>query len=291
MSQTDASTLTASLRTPALAGSRRRASWLTGVALVVVGLAIVAAAFGRLIFPNATHQDILETLAPPGTDGHVLGTDSLGRDILQLTVAGAGSALIGPLVIECGSMLLAIVLGTLAGYKKGPLDFLLGRISDLLFALPVILVALVVGGIFGGGYWTLVGIFIVLFAPSDLRVVRAGVLEQTPRAYVEAAKLLGYSTWRILFRHILPNIRNLVVTEFLLSYASAILALASLSYLGIGVSPAAADWGRQLSDGRDIMFSNPAAVVAPMLCVLLVACAVNLLGDAWEARAERQFRG
>ncbi|AYG02283.1 ABC transporter permease [Gryllotalpicola protaetiae] len=284
-------TVTSLLRTPGLARSRRRASFLTAAALAVVAVAVIAAVFGRLIFPDATHQDLLETLAPPGSDGHVLGTDSLGRDILQLTVAGAGSALLGPLVVECGSMLLAIVLGTLAGYKRGPIDFVLGRVSDLLFALPVVLVALVVGGIFGGGYWMLVAIFIVLFAPSDLRVVRAGVLEQTPRAYVEAAKLLGYSTWRILFRHILPNIRNLVVTEFLLSYAGAILALASLSYLGIGVSPGAADWGRQLADGREIMFSNPAAVVAPMVCVLLVACAVNVLGDAWEARAEREFRG
>lgn len=252
----------------------------------IVALALVLALFGGLLAPDALAQDILLGATPPGTPGHPLGTDELGRDVVQLLVAGAGSALVGPLVIALGSMLLGIIVGTVSGYVQGPLDFVMGRVTDLLLALPVVVVAIVVAGLFGSGYWVTVAMLVVLFAPSDIRLVRAAVIEQSARPYIESARMLRLNPLRVMFRHILPNVTPIVLTNALVNMAIAIVALSSLSFLGVGVAPGAADWGRQLDDGRALLLANPAASLAPALAIVIVACAINLLGDAIAARAD-----
>lgn len=239
----------------------------------------LAALTGRLLYPDAMRQDILTGLVAPNSPGHLLGTDELGRDVLAMTVAGTGSALLGPLCVAVGSMLLGIVLGTVAGYQRGPIDFLVSRWTDLLLALPLLLAAIVVGGVLGGGYWVTVALLTILFSPSDIRIVRAGVMEQSARPYIEAAQMLSLSRWRVMFRHILPNVSTLVVTNLMLNIAFALVAFSSLSFLGVGVSSDTADWGAQLAANREIVFDNPAAVIAPALLIILVACAVNLVGD------------
>lgn len=249
------------------------------VCLVVLAAALLAVVLGPVLYPEATKQDILSSLMPAGSPGHPLGTDELGRDILALTVAGAASALVGPVCVAVGSMLLGILLGTLAGYERGPLDFVISRWTDLLLALPVLLAAIVVSGVFGGDYWTTVTLLVLLFSPSDIRIVRAGVLEQSARPYIEAAQMLSLSRWRVMFRHILPNVSSLVITNAMLNVAFALVAFSSLSFLGVGVPPGTADWGRQLTDSRSIMFDNPAAVIVPAVLIIAVACAVNLVGD------------
>ncbi|MFB6612065.1 ABC transporter permease [Agromyces sp. NPDC056379] len=259
--------------------SRRRVPVAVAISLGVLALALVAVLAGPVLFPDATKQDILGSLMPAGSDGHPLGTDELGRDILALTVAGAASALVGPICVAVGSMLLGILLGTLAGFERGWLDFVISRWTDLLLALPVLLAAIVVSGVFGGGYWTTVLLLIVLFSPSDIRIVRAGVLEQSARPYIEAAQMLSLSRWRIMYRHILPNVSSLVITNAMLNVAFALVAFSSLSFLGVGVPPGTADWGRQLTDSRAIMFDNPAAVIVPATLIIAVACAANLVGD------------
>ncbi|NTW42513.1 MAG: ABC transporter permease [Cellulomonadaceae bacterium] len=261
----------------AAAGRRVPGSLVASIALL--GLCVVAIAVSPFIAEAATAQHILDALLPAGSPGHLLGTDELGRDVLLLTIAGTGSALVGPVCIAAGSMVLGALFGSLGGYHRGPLDFVIGRTTDLLLALPVMLVAIVVAGIFGGGYWATVALLVLLFSPSDVRIVRAGVLEQAPRPYVEAAQMLSLSRWRIMFRHILPNVAPIMITSLLLNTAIALVALSSLSFLGLGVPPGTADWGRQISDGRAIMLDNPAAVIAPAVLVIAVACAINLLGD------------
>ncbi len=249
------------------------------ISLAVLALALLAVLLGGVLFPDAMHQDILSSTLSPGENGHLLGTDELGRDILAMSVAGAASALVGPVIIAVGSMLLGVLLGTLAGYERGWLDTVIGRWTDLLLALPVLLAAIVVGGVLGGGYWVTVGLLILLFSPSDIRIVRAGVMEQSARPYIEAAQMLSLSRWRVMFRHILPNVSSLVVTNMMLNVAFALVAFSSLSFLGVGVSPGTADWGRQLTDNRAIMFDNPAAVFVPAALIVIVAVSVNLVGD------------
>jgi peptide/nickel transport system permease protein len=269
------------------APTRRRAPWTIVVIIVFLALVAVMTLVGGLLFPDAMRQDILASLLPAGTEGHPLGTDELGRDVLAMTIAGTASSVVGPLCVAVGSMLFGIVLGTLAGYERGWLDFVIGRWTDLLLALPVLLAAIVVSGVLGGGYWVTVALLIVLFSPSDIRIVRAGVLEQSARPYIEAAQMLSLSRWRVMFRHILPNVSTLVITNVMLNTAFALVAFSSLSFLGVGVAPGTADWGRQLTDNRAIMFDNPLAVVVPALLVILVACAVNVFGDWLGERLSR----
>ncbi len=269
------------------APTRRRAPWTIVVITVFLALVVAMTLLGGLLFPDAMRQDILASLLPAGTDGHPLGTDELGRDVLAMTIAGTASSVVGPVCVAVGSMLFGIVLGTLAGYERGWLDFAIGRWTDLLLALPVLLAAIVVSGVLGGGYWVTVALLIVLFSPSDIRIVRAGVLEQSARPYIEAAQMLSLSRWRVMFRHILPNVSTLVITNVMLNTAFALVAFSSLSFLGVGVAPGTADWGRQLTDNRAIMFDNPLAVVVPALLVILVACAVNVFGDWLGERLSR----
>lgn len=260
-------------------GTRRRAPVLVRVSLVVIVLAALTVALGPVIFPDATRQDVLAATLPAGSPGHLLGTDVLGRDILAMSVAGASSALLGPVLVAVGSMVLGVVLGTVAGYRRGWVDFAISRWTDLLLALPLLLAAIVVGGIFGVGYWVTVALLVLLFSPSDIRIVRAGVLEQAARPYVEAAQMLSLPRWRVMFRHILPNVMSLVIANLMLNVAFAMVAFSSLSFLGVGVPPGTADWGRQLTDNRAIMFDNPASVIVPAMLIVIVASAVNLVGD------------
>lgn len=277
-------TRTINLRRP----PKRRPPVLVAICLAILAVAAIFAVIGPLVAPNATEQDILAGSLPPGFPGHPLGTDELGRDILQLTIAGTTSALVGPVLVALGSMVLGIVLGSLAGYERGWVDLLVARWTDLLFALPVLLMAVVVAGILGAGYWTTVLLLIVLFSPSDIRVVRAGVLEQSTRPYIEAAQMLGLSRWRIMFRHLLPNVAPLIITNTMLNVAFALVAFSSLSFLGVGVPPNSADWGRQLADGRFLVFENPAAAVVPAVLVIAVAFAANVVGDWLGERLTRE---
>lgn len=252
----------------------------TSIASIVLLAAVaVFTVISPFLIKAATEQSILDSLLPPGSPGHLLGTDELGRDILLLTLAGTGSAITGPLVIAAGSMVLAVIFGTLAGYLGGAVDTVIGRIVDILLSLPVMLVAIVIAGIFGAGYWVTVMMLIVLFSPSDIRIVRAGVTEQAPRPYVEAAQMLSLSPARIMYRHIVPNVWPLIMTNLLLNVGIALVTLSSLSFLGIGVAPGTPDWGRQISDGRAVMADNPAMLLVPALLIILVTMAINLLGD------------
>lgn len=253
--------------------------WSVVASAVLLGIVVVLTVISPFLIESAGKQSIMDALLPPGSPGHLLGTDELGRDVLLLTVAGTGSAVVGPTVIAIGSMVIAIIFGTLAGYRGGLTDTIIGRIVDVLLSLPVMLLAIVVAGIFGAGYWVTVVLLIVLFCPSDVRIVRAGVTEQAPRPYVEAAQMLSLSPARIMFRHIVPNVWPLIITNMMLNLGIALVTLSSLSFLGIGVAPGTPDWGRQIADGRSVMADNPAMLVLPAVLIVVVTMAINVLGD------------
>lgn len=261
---------------------------VAAVPLVVVA---VFAAFANWLAPDARVQDILTGVVPPGTGGHVFGTDTNGRDIAQLAIAGARTAVVGPIVIALGSMLIGIVLGTFAGYLGGWVDLVLSKYADLLLALPTTLIALVVAGLVDGGYWVTVAVLIVLFSPTDIRMVRGAVIAQSSRPYVESAKALGLGRLRIMFRHVVPNVLPVAITTMLLNVAFALVAVSALSFLGLGVGPGDPDWGRQLSDARDLLGRNWAAAVVPGVLIIATAASINLLGDWLQERFERRGSG
>ncbi|MGI8333851.1 ABC transporter permease [Actinomadura scrupuli] len=260
----------------------------TVLSVAILAVVAVCALAGGLLAPHALDQHLYTGVVGAGVDGHLLGTDQLGRDIAELSLAGARSALAGPLLVACGSMVIGVLLGTVAGYHGGLVDLLAGRYADLLLALPAVLLSIVIAGLLGGGYWLTVGVLIVLFSPSDVRLVRASVIEQVSRPYIESARVLGIGPWRIMFRHITPNIVPIVAANLLLNVAFALVALSSLSYLGLGVPPGAPDWGRQLADGRQLLGDNPLASIVPGLLIIFTATAVNLLGDRMSELLDRR---
>jgi peptide/nickel transport system permease protein len=258
---------------------RRRLPILIALCTLFMLMVLVFAAFGHLVAPRDPNgQDLGVGLTTPN-GSFWLGTDDLGRDVFSRIIAGARTAVIGPVLIALGAMLIGNTLGLLAGYRGGVVDATIMRWVDLMYSLPALLVAIVVVGILGGGYWLAVATLIVLTAPYDTRIVRGATLEQRPRPYVEAARLLGLSDKRIMFTHIWPNVLPLVVANTFLNFAFSIVALAGLSFLGLGVGPGTPDWGRMLAESRALLFDNPASALAPAGMIVLTAAAMNLIGD------------
>jgi peptide/nickel transport system permease protein len=244
--------------------------------LVVV---ILMALVGSLLAPHsAGDQDLFTGLTGP-TGGHLLGTDELGRDILSRVMAGTRSPVLGALAIALGAMIISTTLGLVAGYRGGRGESVIMRGVDLALALPALLVAIVVVGALGGGYPIAVLLLAFLFAPWDTRIIRGATLEQRPRAYVEAARVMGLSDTRIMVFHLLPNVLPLVVVNLCLDFTYGLVTLAGLSFVGIGVEPGAADWGRMLFENRDLLTVNPWAALGPAFAILLTAAAANVVGD------------
>jgi peptide/nickel transport system permease protein len=259
--------------------ARRGFSPAVGIAFAVVAAVVACAVLGEWIAPHdPNEQDLLRSLLGPGR-GHWLGTDDLGRDIASRTIVGARTAVVGPLLIAVGSMLIGNVLGLLAGYFGGLGDSLISRWVDLVYAMPALLVAIVVVGVLGGGYFLAVALLVVLFSPVDTRIVRGATLDQRSRPYVEAARMLGLPNRRIMVAHIWPNVLPLALANAFLTFAFSIVSLASLSFLGLGVGPGTADWGRMLSDSRTLLFDVPAAALAPGIAIVVTAASVNVIGD------------
>lgn len=260
-------------------GRVRRTPLLVAVSMVFLGAVVACVLFGTAITPvSPTAQDLLNTSTPP-SGGHWLGTDNLGQDVLARIMVGSRWALIGPLVIAIGSLLLGGVLGLLSGYLGGWVDAVTMRVVDFVFAFPHLLVILVVAGIVGGGYVMGVVLLVVFLAPHVTRLVRGAVLQQRELPYVEAARSLGVRQGRIMFVHLLPNVLPLAVATAFVSFSVGLVALSSLSFLGVGVAPGTADWGRMLVENRLLLQQNPWAAVAPGLCIVLTAAAMNVVGD------------
>ena len=259
--------------------ARHRIPFLVGAAIVVLAVVVLCAIFGQQIAPHSADQQRLLVGDSLPSAEFWAGTDKLGRDILSRVILGTRTALIGPLVIAVGAFAIATILGLLSGYFGGLVDSAVMRWVDLMYALPGPLIAIVVVGVVGGGYWTAVVVLVVLFMAPDTRIVRSAVLAQRPLPYIEAARTLGVSRFRILFVHILPNVLPIILSYVVLDFAFGLVTLAGLSFLGLGVQPGTADWGRMLFENRGILFSNPASVVLPGLMILLTAGSINIIGD------------
>jgi peptide/nickel transport system permease protein len=257
----------------------RRTPVTVWIAMAFVATAIVCAAFGRQIAPYPPNQqDLLLGDSPPSAE-HWAGTDLLGRDVLSRTIVGARTALVGPAVVAVGAFAIATILGLSAGYVGGATDSLVMRWVDFMFALPGPLIAIVIVGVVGGGFWTAVAVLVVLFTAPDTRIVRSAVLEQRPLPYIEAARTLGIPRRRIMFRHIFPNILPLIAAYVVLDFAFALVSLAALSFLGLGVPPGTPDWGRMLFENRTILLTNPMAALLPAAAIVVTAASINIIGD------------
>jgi peptide/nickel transport system permease protein len=267
---------------------RRRIPVLTAMALVVVALLIVALLLGSLVAPHDPDEQDLILGASGRTADHWLGTDDLGRDVLSRLIVGTRAALLGPLVVALLTLGIGAPLGLAAGYFGGRVDGAISRFADLIWALPALLVAIVVLGVVDGGYSLVVAVIAFLSMPHMIRLTRSATLVQARLPYVDAVRTLGLSTPRIMFRHVLPNVAPTILATFLLDFVGALIVFSSLAFLGIGVQPGSADWGTMLAAGRELLFVNPWLLLGPGLAIVVAAASITLLGDwVYEQLSER----
>ncbi|MBK1787283.1 ABC transporter permease [Prauserella cavernicola] len=257
------------------------------VCAVLAAVIAVAAVAGRWLAPHDPGvQDLLNASTGPSAT-HWLGTDDFGRDVLSRVLDGAGSSLLGPVVAALGATLLGLLLGLMAGFLGGAFEAVIMRGVDLLYALPALLVLIVLVGMFGGGYWAAVGILIVLSTPGSTRIIRSAVLGQRTLPYVEAAHTVGLPRHRIMIVHVAPNVLPTVVATLLLDFVAALVALSALSFLGLGLPPGSTNWGRMLAENRTLLELNPWAAIAPALLIMIAAMSVTIIGDWLHGRLER----
>jgi peptide/nickel transport system permease protein len=253
---------------------------LATLGLLLVFAFVATALFAPLLAPQDPAQIALPTRLSPSSPLHWLGTDELGRDILSRVIYGARiSLLVGSSVVTM-SLFFGLLVGALAGYYGGGLDrFVNVILMNAFLSFPGILLAIAFVAFRGPGIFNLVLALSLGGWVGYARLVRAQVLAAKEREFVEAARALGASDARIIVRHILPNIIQPVIVQAAIGMAGAILAEATMSFLGLGVPPPTASWGSMLNDGRSHLFDAPHLVIFPALAVMLAVLAFNFVGD------------
>ncbi|WP_110589824.1 ABC transporter permease [Microbacterium suaedae] len=260
---------------------RFAANRLALVGLVVLAVAVLFVLIGPLLYPTEQVRTALESAnLAPGVEGHPLGTDALGYDVLgRLMIAGRTSLLVGIL-----AGILATVIGTMwgaiAGYVGGVVDAVMMRIVDAGIAIPAIFLLLVLSSIVQPSEWVMILVIGLVSWLVPARLVRAEALSVKTRDYVVAARAMGGSHSRIVVRHIVPNTVGTVVVNATFQVADAILLVAYVSFLGMGLQPPATDWGAMLSNGLSLIYQNAWwLILPPGLAIVLVVCALNFIGD------------
>ncbi|HEV2057358.1 MAG TPA: ABC transporter permease [Methylomirabilota bacterium] len=248
--------------------------------LVIVGVVLAALLAPLLPLADPDTVDTPNRLRPPLTQGHPLGTDEFGRDLLSRLVWGARISLLAGATTAAAAMLFGVVLGVFGGYYSGWPETVIMRLTDILMAFPYILLAIaIVAGLGPGLRNAMIAIAIVGF-PIYTRLVRGIVLSVRGLEFVEAARALGSPDRLILVRHIVPQLISPVVVAFSLDVGAKILATAGLSFLGLGTQPPTADWGSMLATGRQFVILSPHVVLLPGLAIFVIVLALNLVGDA-----------
>lgn len=247
---------------------------------VIVLLLVACAIFAPLIAPmDPTDGELSASLVGPGHEGYALGTDKNGRDVLSRLIFGTRTALGGALMVVIISEIIGVPIGIWAAYRGGWVDETITRIWDMLLAFPPLLLAFAVVAAFGPGLPKAAFALGILYVPFIARVVRSVTLVQKEMAYTEAARALGYPQSRIIFRHILPNCVSPIIVVTTIDVAYAMLDLAALSFLGLGVQPPTADWGTMLSEGQLVLLNAPHLAVAAGSAIVIAVLGFNLLGD------------
>ena len=254
--------------------------------LASVGLVLIAIFFSlALLAPWLSPQDPAHIDLPSrlqnGSHAHWLGTDELGRDILSRIIYGARISMLVGVSVVAGSLFLGLIFGSIAGFYGGAIDrFFNIVVMNAFLSFPGILLAIAFVAFLGPGIFNLILALCIGGWVGYARLVRAQVLAAREKEFVEAARALGASDWRVLTRHILPNILQPVIVQAAIGMAGAVLAEATMSFLGLGVPPPTASWGSMLNDGRSHLFDSPHLVLVPAAAVMLAVLSFNFIGDA-----------
>ncbi len=260
------------------------------IAGAVLAIVVVVALAAPLLAPHAPNAvDILNPLA--GSSGaHPLGTDAEGRDILSRLMYGARSSLLGPALVVVMAGSAGTLLALVSVWFGGWIDELISRLLDVLFALPGLLLAIVAAAVFGPGLVVCVIALTISYTPYMARLLRGPALRVRSQPYVAASELQGFSAPRLWLRHMLPALRPFIVSQAAIGFGYALIDLAALSFLGVGVQPPTADWGVMVSDGESsILRGAPQEALFASVLIVLTVVALNLIGERLAEPAERNL--
>lgn len=249
------------------------------IALGFLVFAALTAIFASVIAPQDPNATSLREILNPPSGAHWLGTDDVGRDVLSRLIFASRASLLASVQAVTIAVVVGVTIGVISGYLGGWVDVVLMRVTDALLSVPGLLMAMAVIGILGPGLTNaMVGLAIV-FSPSFMRLARGQVLAVKEEPFMEAARSVGVSDVKIIFRHVLPNIASPIVVQILMTMGFALLAEGALSYLGLSIQPPTPSWGSMLQ--RAFAFNNkaPWLIFIPGLAIMLTIWAFNVLGD------------
>jgi len=258
---------------------------------VVIVVAIIAAVAGGWLVPDNPDLPNLSLSFVGPTAGHLLGYDFEGRDVLSRLLAGARTAMLGPIAVVCMSMTAGALLALAAAWRRGVTDAVISSGLDILFAFPGILLAVMAAAVFGAGLWAAAIALAVAYMPYVARVLRGAALKERSLPYVAALEVQGAPGTAICLRHIVPNVLPLIVAQATIMIGYAMVDLAAISFLGLGVQPPAANWGVMISENQvGIPQGYPLPALAAGTCIVVVVVAFNVLGERLSGYAQAASR-
>jgi peptide/nickel transport system permease protein len=259
--------------------------------LVIIGLLILTAAFAPLLAPyDPFTGDMTESLQSPSWH-HLLGTDRLGRDTLSRLIYGAQTALIVGFGTVIASAVIGVILGTIAGFVGGAANMIIMRIMDAMMGFPMLVLALLIASVLGSGIQNIIIALGIATIPGYTRLMCGVTLTVKENDYILAEKSIGSSSLRIMWKHVLPNAIQPMIVLVTMMLGSVILAEASLSFIGIGITPPGAAWGAMVFDGYRYILSSPVLSFAPGLAIMIVVFAFNMIGDGLRDALDPRLRG
>jgi ABC-type dipeptide/oligopeptide/nickel transport system permease subunit len=259
--------------------------------LVVALLFIIVAIFANQIAPyDPLDRNLADRLQQPNSQ-HWLGTDQIGRDTLSRLIHGARISLIVGVLVCVIAGGIGVVLGAIAGYYGGITGAVIMRLMDMLMTIPMMILALAISALLGGGLKNVVIALGVALIPGYARMMTSQVLVVKETDYVMAGRSMGANNMRLLIRHIVPNCFSPILVMITMMMGTTILAEAGLSFIGIGITPPTPAWGSMVTDGRDYLLSNPMLSVAPGVAIMLLVFSFNMVGDGLRDALDPRLRG
>ncbi|MBQ3584972.1 MAG: ABC transporter permease [Lachnospiraceae bacterium] len=254
------------------------------IPMIICTAILIIVLAGTLLAPfitkyNPDKVDILKAFEKPSAS-HLLGTDNLGRDEFTRLLYGGRTTMINALIAVMISVVIGIPLGLLCGYYGGLLDTLIMRLWDCILAFPALLLAFILVAAFGKGSYNAVIAIGIVYIPMISKLARSMAITEKTKAYVEACKTFGYSGARIIFVHILPNCVATLLAELTLDFGTAVMSLASLSFLGLGVQLPKSDWGAMLQEGMAVILKEPTLIMYPAIIIVLTVVSLNVVSDS-----------
>lgn len=288
----NAADLAAAVETPGQRAWRRlrkRKGAMVGLGIIVV--LVLMAIFAPLLSPYDPTQQSWSLVRKPPTSAHWFGTDEVGRDLLARIIYGARASLSAGVISVGIAIGLGVPLGMMAGYGPGWVDVVLSRITDAMLACPFLILAIALAAFLGPSLSNAMIAIGITATPIFVRLTRGQVMAVKVEDYVESARAIGNPRWRIALRHILPNVLPQLLVQMTLTIATAVIAEASLSFLGLGQQPPAPSWGSMLNSAQRFLTNAPWMAVWPGLAIFLTVLSFNLLGDGLRDAFDPRERG